>query len=132
MSQLTHLSVARSMTRYSLPGLLLRLEGAAFFAAALLLYRSFPFSWLAFFLLLLLPDLTMLGYLWGHRAGSVLYNLGHTYILPLGLGGVSLWLGFMPGVQAAIIWLAHIGLDRLVGYGLKYPTDFKDTHLSRV
>ncbi|MCL4867888.1 MAG: DUF4260 family protein [Anaerolineae bacterium] len=132
MSHLTHLIADRPLARYTFPGLLLRLEGAVFLAAALLVYRSFSFSWLAFFLLLLLPDLTMIGYVWGQRAGSVLYNLGHTYILPLGLGGISLWFGFMPGVQVAIIWLAHIGLDRLVGYGLKYPTDFKETHLSRV
>jgi uncharacterized protein DUF4260 len=74
----------------------------------------------------------MVGYLGGPRLGGLAYNLVHTTSLPLLLLVGSLLAGLTPGLLAAAIWLAHIGLDRLVGYGLKYPTDAKDTHLGRV
>lgn len=82
--------------------------------------------------LLLAPDLSMLGYALGKQWGSVVYNLVHTYTLPLLLAIISLVTGLPLGVQLALIWLAHIGMDRTVGYGLKYPASFKDSHLARV
>jgi hypothetical protein len=85
-----------------------------------------------FALLLLAPDLSMLGYVAGPRVGAVVYNVFHAYPLPAVLGIFGL-LGGSPLVLAvALIWLAHIGMDRLLGYGLKYPTEFKDTHLGRL
>lgn len=116
----------------SMPGLLLRAEGLVVLAGALALYAMGGHGWLAFVLLLFAPDLTMAGYLLNPRAGSIIYNLGHTYSLPLALALVSLVTGFEPGQQLALVWLAHIGLDRTLGYGLKYTTGFKDTHLARV
>ncbi|HWH06226.1 MAG TPA: DUF4260 domain-containing protein [Gaiellaceae bacterium] len=115
-----------------LPRALLRLEGAAVAAGAVALYFHLGHGWLLLVVLALAPDLAMLGYLAGPRAGSVAYDLAHTSALPvaLGLAGV---LGDIPlAVQLALIWVAHIGLDRALGYGLKYPTGFKDTHLQRV
>ena len=89
------------------------------------------FSWPAFALLFLAPDLAMLAYLAGPRAGAIAYNLVHTYALALAL----MLAGFLVGVPAAaaggLIWIAHIGFDRALGYGLKYPTGFGDTHLGR-
>jgi Domain of unknown function (DUF4260) len=74
----------------------------------------------------------MLGYLAGPRVGAALYNLVHALPLPVLLGATGL-LGDAPWlVVGALIWLAHIGMDRTVGYGLKYPTGAKDTHLGRV
>ena len=110
----------------------LRLEGAAAFAAALALYAHAGFSWPVFALFLLAPDLSMLAYLAGPRLGAVGYNIVHTYIsaLALVLGG---FLGGAPAATAAgLIWVAHIGLDRALGYGLKYATSFSDTHLGHV
>jgi Domain of unknown function (DUF4260) len=110
---------------------LLRLEGLAAFAAALAIYAHGGFSWAAFALFFLAPDLSMLAYLAGPRAGAIGYNFVHTCALPL----VLTLAGFAGGVPVAaaggLIWIAHIGLDRLLGYGLKYPTAFGDTHLGR-
>jgi hypothetical protein len=62
--------------------------------------------------------------------GAVAYNTLHTYVDPLALGTIGLLAGSDRSVQIALIWFAHIGVDRLLGYGLKYPTAFKDTHFS--
>ena len=116
----------------SWPARLLRLEGAALLGAATLVYFYHGGSWLVFLALLLAPDLALVGYRRGPRLGSLLYNLAHTTTLPLLLAGGALLAGNTSGLLLAAIWLAHIGLDRMVGYGLKYPTAFKDTHLDRV
>jgi len=111
--------------------LLLRLEGLAAFAVSLALYAHAGFSWLIFALFLLAPDLSMLGYLAGPRVGATLYNLVHTYVLALLLTLVG-FLGAQPALTTAgLILVAHIGLDRALGYGLKYSTAFGDTHLGR-
>lgn len=83
-------------------------------------------------MLLLAPDVSLLGYLAGPRVGAVTYNLFHSYPLPAALGALGLLWGAPLAVAVALVWLAHIGIDRLVGYGLKYPTGSKDTHLGRV
>jgi hypothetical protein len=102
------------------------------FACSLFLYHVLGASWMAFLALCLWPDLFMLGYLVNARVGARLYNLVHTETLPIALAGAS--VGFrQSGLMAfSLIWLAHIGVDRALGYGLKYPTTFKDTHLQRV
>ena len=112
--------------------MLLRLEGAALFGAALALYIDADYSTLALVLLFLAPDLSFLAYAAGPRAGALTYNLFHFEAIPLTMGAVGLLGDWDVGVQIALIWLAHIGIDRLLGYGLKYPTAFKDTHLQRV
>ena len=116
----------------SWPARLLRLEGAALLGAATLAYFYHGGSWLVFLALLLAPDLALIGYLRGPRLGSLLYNLAHTTTLPLLLAAGAVLAGNTAGILAAAIWLAHIGLDRMVGYGLKYPTAARDTHLDRV
>ena len=115
-----------------LPGRLLRLEGLALFAGALIVYFDQGFGWLLLVVLVLVPDLSFAGYLAGPRAGSWIYNAAHTTLGPIALGAVLVLSNTDWCIQLALIWLAHIGLDRLLGYGLKYPTAFKDTHLSRV
>lgn len=77
----------------------------------------------------LAPDLSMLAYLAGPRVGSWGYNTVHTYVLPLAVAGIGVWTDWMLAVQIAAIWAGHIGLDRLAGYGLKFESGFKDTHL---
>lgn len=111
---------------------LLRLEGAAAFAAAIALYAHGGFSWALFAATLLAPDIAMLAYLAGPRLGAAGYNAVHTYVLPVPLVAAGM-LTAAPAVTAgALIWIAHIGIDRALGYGLKYPTGFGDTHLGRV
>ena len=107
----------------------LRLEGFSVLLLAIAVYSHQHASWLLFALLFLAPDLSMLGYLVGAHIGSVLYNSVHSYILPLALMTVVL-LRHQPAVLPyALIWLAHIGFDRTLGYGLKYASSFGHTHL---
>ncbi|MCC7450571.1 MAG: DUF4260 domain-containing protein [Anaerolineae bacterium] len=115
-----------------MPGLLLKLEGIVLFLAAVALYINQQGSALLFALLLFAPDLSMLGYLRNPQVGSVIYNAAHNYAVPGLLIALSLAAGVPLGVQIGLIWLAHIGMDRTMGYGLKYPTAFKDTHMQRV
>jgi hypothetical protein len=114
------------------PAVLLRLEGAAVLLSAISLYISQGASGLLFVLLLFAPDLSMAGYLVNPRAGSFMYNAVHTYALPTVLITLAFAARWTPGIHLALIWFAHIGMDRMLGFGLKYPTAFKDTHLQRV
>lgn len=111
------------------PKILLRLEGAAVLCAASAAYAQSGGGWGLFALLFFAPDVSMLGYLLGPKVGSVLYNSAHFYALPLILGGVGVVAAQPALVGPALIWIAHIGFDRLMGYGLKYQTGFAQTHL---
>jgi hypothetical protein len=116
-----------------LPRHLLRLEGLAVAGGAIALYFHFGYGWILLVALALAPDLALIGYAFGARTGALAYDLLHTEIWPIGLavGGA---IGGEPRLtQAGLIWLLHIGADRLLGYGLKYPVDSpKNTHLQRV
>ncbi len=114
------------------PGTLLRIEGGALLAMSVLLYWMSGGSWVLFALLILVPDVSALGYLLGARVGAAWYNAFHAYALPSGLAAFGMLGGSSLGVSVALIWFAHIGMDRLVGYGLKYASGLKDTHLDRV
>lgn len=118
-----------------------RAEGAVLLGGAVALYGVFEYRWWLFFVLLLAADVSMLGYLAGPRVGAVVYNLGHTLVLPSVL--VLAWLSDVVweydrttlttwALPIALIWVAHIGLDRLLGYGLKLPTGFTHTHLGEI
>lgn len=112
------------------PRSVLRLEGVAVFTAATATYFTLDAPLWLYLLLALAPDLSMLGYLAGARFGSRTYNAAHTFVAPIAIAGLGLLTATLPIVWVACIWAAHIGADRAVGYGLKYPTGFKHTHLS--
>ena len=114
------------------PAVLLRAEGATMLAASVALYWLNGESWWLFALLLLAPDVSMLGYLAGPRIGAAVYNTFHSYPLPAALGIFGLSVGSPLAVAVSLVWFAHIGMDRAIGYGLKYESEFKDTHLERV
>jgi hypothetical protein len=114
---------------HGLPRLILRGEGAALLAAAAATYAATDANWWLFAALFLAPDLFMLGYLADRRTGAAVYNIGHTTILPLALLALSLGTDASWLMAPALIWFAHIGFDRMVGYGLKYPDAFRSTHL---
>jgi hypothetical protein len=114
------------------PDSLLRAEGVALLALSVMLYRVNGGSWLLFGVLLLAPDLSMLGYLAGPKVGAAIYNAFHAYAMPAVVGALGMIFANPVAMAVALIWFAHIGMDRTVGYGLKYPTAFKDTHLQRV
>ena len=83
-----------------------------------------------FAMLFLAPDASFAGYLGGPRIGAAVYNVAHSYVGPLILAGTLLGTG--TGLPLAFLWAAHIGFDRALGYGLKYPSAFADTHLGRI
>ena len=114
------------------PRVVARVDGAAALAVGLVLYARLDESWLLFVVLFLVPDLSIPIYFMNKALGVAAYNAMHTYLWPavLAIYGV---VGDRPlAVALGLIWLAHIGLDRLLGLGLKYATDFKDTHLQRL
>jgi Domain of unknown function (DUF4260) len=114
------------------PRWILHLEGAAIFVAATAFYHAGHYAWWLFAVLFLAPDLFMLGYLIDVKCGAAVYNLVHTLTLPL-LPMIAAFAFAAPHwLPYGLIWLAHIGIDRALGYGLKYPTFFKDTHLQHV
>jgi hypothetical protein len=115
-----------------LPRWLLHLEGALVAVAAVALYFHLGYPWWLLLVLALAPDLSMVGYAAGPAAGAVAYDAAHTYAIPLALGVVGVFADADFAVQVALVWATHIGVDRAIGYGLKYPTGFKDTHLQRV
>lgn len=111
------------------PMVLQRLEGLVLFGGGIWAWFAFGGSWWVV-LLILLPDLSMLGYLVNPRVGAAIYNLIHSYPLP----ALLLVLGILTHTQAltGILLLAHIGMDRAAGYGLKLASGFQDTHLGRI
>ena len=107
----------------------LRAEGAAIAALALIAYSTTGASWWLFAAFILVPDLAMVGYLTGPRVGALIYNLAHTYIGPVALAGAAVIAGLPSLLAGTLVWIAHIGLDRMLGYGLKLPEGFKHTDL---
>jgi Domain of unknown function (DUF4260) len=111
---------------------LLRLEGLTLLLGMVVLYAAWGGSWWIFLVLFLAPDLSFLAYLAGAEIGAVFYNAAHSYMVPVAL--MTLGFGFAGPLtlSIAMIWLAHIGFDRALGYGLKYSTGFGFTHLGRI
>jgi hypothetical protein len=112
--------------------ILLHAEGMAVLAFCLYLYGHLQFSWILFLMLLLVPDISMAGYAFNPKTGAKVYNIFHTYSVSLVVVISGLLLSNSTLIAIGLIWTAHIGMDRMLGYGLKYPTHFKDTHLNRV
>jgi hypothetical protein len=108
----------------------LRLEGFLTLLVAAALYAQGGHSWVTFAVLFFMPDLSFAGYLASPRIGAILYNLAHSYAGPLTLSAAA--LATEATLMWALIWGAHIGFDRALGYGLKYPSAFADTHLGRI
>ncbi len=111
---------------------LLRLEGLTLFVGMTLLYAVWDGSWWVYAILFLAPDLSFLGYLAGARPGAMLYNAAHSYLAPMALITSGLALASPLVLSVAMIWLAHIGFDRALGFGLKYFAGFSFTHLGRI
>jgi hypothetical protein len=109
------------------PRLWLRLDGAVLLVASIFLFAWTHQHWWIYPLLLLVPDIFMIGYVYNTRIGAFLYNVGHSYFLP----SLLILCGWHHPLAEAIgfIWLGHVGWDRFFGYGLKYDTNFKHTHL---
>ena len=115
-----------------MPRLLLRLEGAALALAALYGYHRLGASWWWFAGFILVPDVSFVAYLAGTRVGAIAYNAMHVTLGPLILGALGVLLPQFDLLAIALIWAAHVGIDRALGYGLKYGAGFGLTHLGRI
>ncbi|WP_042478037.1 DUF4260 domain-containing protein [Bacillus ndiopicus] len=102
------------------------------FIMLFMLYIYLDFSVLWFFFCLLIPDICMVGYIVDERIGAIIYNIGHSFILPAVLLTIALLANMAFLLPIAMIWLAHIFMDRALGYGLKYTTGFKETHIQKI
>jgi hypothetical protein len=111
---------------------ILRAEQVAIFLAGVLAYLALGGSWLFVIPLLLAIDLSMVGYLASPRVGAITYNAAHNLVVALGALGIGWWANIGWLQLLAVLWVAHIGMDRSLGYGLKLPSDFRDTHLGRI
>jgi hypothetical protein len=112
--------------------ILLRLEGLTLFAGMTLLYAVWDGSWWVYALLFMAPDLSFAAYRLGPRTGALIYNATHSYMVPVTLMVTGFSIYSPLTLSIAFIWMAHIGLDRALGYGLKYPAGFRFTHLGRI
>ena len=110
----------------------LRLEALVVFVAGVLVWIALNGGWVKFSLGFLLPDLALLAYLVGPRAGAGVYNVAHSYVIPAALAIVGAMLDQSPLLLVGALWTAHVGFDRMLGLGLKYPTGFADTHLGQL
>ena len=116
------------------PDLLLRLEASLVLLASLVCYSVLHGRWILFAVFFLAPDLSLLGYLSENnkRFAAGLYNAAHTYVGPLVLACAA-WKWHSVGMEeVTVIWIAHIALDRFLGFGLKYSQAFQPTHIQIV
>jgi hypothetical protein len=111
---------------------LLRLEDLAIFIFALMAYEFMGFQWGFFILVFFVPDLSLFAYFHSPRVGAIIYNIMHSYILPLMLFAYGFFVSASLADQLAIIWIAHIGFDRALGFGLKYSRGFRYTHYGKL
>jgi hypothetical protein len=109
-----------------------RIESGFIFLGSLYIYLHLGFQLLWFIVFLFSIDIFMLGYVVNKTFGAHCYNLGHTYIIPAILIIVGVLGQSHIIIAIAIIWAAHIGWDRALGYGLKFSTGFKNTHLGNL
>jgi hypothetical protein len=107
----------------------LRLDGLVVLVGALAAFATTDQAWWLVPLLILLPDLSAVGYLGSTRSGAAIYNLGHTYLMPAVVVGLGMGFDSQITVAIGLVWFAHIGMDRAAGFGLKYEDAFKHTHL---
>lgn len=112
--------------------LILRAEALAIFVAGVVVYLQLNGNALWLLPLLVAPDLSMVGYLAGPRVGAVTYNAAHNLVVALGVLAIGWFAAIAPLALFGAVLAAHVGMDRALGYGLKLPTDFKDTHLGRI
>ncbi len=110
----------------------LRLEGLAVLGAGLAGFLALGLPWYLFAVLLLAPDLSAAGYLRGPGVGAIVYNVAHDLFTGAAIAGIGLALGSVPVMAVGAVLVAHSGMDRAAGYGLKLPTSFQDTHLGRI
>lgn len=111
---------------------LLKLEQIAFFALGIFLFSQIGYSWWWFLGLFFVPDVSILGYLLNPKIGAFVYNIFHHYAVAVGLYFIGMYFQITEFQMIGSIFFAHSAFDRMLGFGLKYSDDFKNTHLGRI
>lgn len=111
---------------------LIKLEEAALFALGIYFFTLLDFAWWWFPALLLVPDVSMFGYLVGNKAGAWLYNLFHHRGVAVGVYLLGVYVNEQWLLLTGVILFSHVAMDRFFGYGLKYEKGFKFTHLGEI
>ena len=118
--------------RLSITRIFLILESVVIFIGALLIYLFLSGNWIIFLVLLFAMDIFAIGYIKNSRIGSIIYNIGHIYVWSIILIVIGILIDLNLLILFSLIWIAHISMDRAMGYGLKYPSDFKHTHMQKI
>lgn len=111
---------------------LLKLEELFMFGLSIFLFSKLDFAWWLYPVLLFTPDLSMLGYLISPQVGAATYNFIHVKALGISIFVIGVILASQPLQLAGLILFGHSSMDRILGYGLKYPDAFKHTHLGMI
>jgi hypothetical protein len=111
---------------------LIKWEEAAMFALSIMLIAPLPYAWYWWLVWILAPDLSMIAYLGGNRAGAIGYNIAHHKGIAIALYAAGLYTAHPALEYAGMILFGHSSMDRALGYGLKYFTGFQDTHLGKI
>ena len=116
---------------FARPVVLLQAEALCSLVASCIAYHLlYPHHWVLFGYLFLIPDFSLVLFLRGPSGvASTVYNMAHSYVLPALLGGIALYATSFLFGALALIWVCHVSMDRMLGYGLKYPTSFRFTHI---
>jgi len=125
-------SIEEGVTYRNMIKKILQIESVIFFLISLYLFNLREQSWLIFILLLFTPDISMIGYLKNKKIGAIVYNVGHNYLLAISMVILGNLTPYDWMITLGIILFAHVSLDRALGFGLKYPKDFKETHIQKV
>lgn len=108
---------------------LLKLEELGQFLLSIILFNQLDYPWWVFPACILLPDLSMIGYLASAKIGALLYNFFHHKLVAITILIFGFWLNNPLLTLTGVILFGHSAMDRIFGYGLKFNDDFKHTHL---
>jgi hypothetical protein len=110
----------------------IKLEELGLFVLGIYLFNQLDYAWWLFLVLILTPDLSMIGYVFGNKTGALSYNLFHHRGIAIVFYLVGVYFHNNEIQLSGVILFTHSSMDRMFGYGLKYETGFKDTHLGEI
>jgi hypothetical protein len=111
---------------------IIALEEVAMLVLSVVLFNKLSFAWWWYLALILAPDLCMLGYAVNTRVGAIAYNLFHHKAVAIVVYIAGLFLKNEIVQMIGLILFGHSSMDRMLGYGLKYPDSFQNTHLGLI
>lgn len=111
---------------------IIKAEELAMFVLGIYLFSTLGLEWWWFLVLILLPDISMIGYAFGNKIGAYSYNFFHHKAIAIVVYLIGIYVNNTTIQLIGIILFSHSAMDRMFGYGLKYNTSFHDTHLGKI